>query len=127
MKRLFTLALFIGVGVFSAVASEKNDSTANGSAVAIANEKTETAAKGDITSLKNAVIVAKGSAGDVNNDGQLDVADIAELYAYLYNDDGPVNPAKWNETAANVNGKGVINNSDLTALINYVLTGTKPE
>lgn len=127
MKRLFTLALFIGVGVFSAIASEKNDSTANGSAVAIANEKTETAAKGDITSLKKSISVTKGSAGDVNNDGQLDVADIAELYSYLNTDDGPVNPAQWNETAANVDGNKKINNNDLTALVNYVLTGTKPE
>ena len=57
--------------------------------------------------------------GDVNNDGEVDVADVTALIGYILGDDTDIILE-----AANCDGKDDIDVGDVTALINFILSGT---
>ena len=57
--------------------------------------------------------------GDVNNDGDVTIADVTYLINYLLTAEGELD-----ERAADLNGDGEVTISDVTALINYLLNGT---
>ena len=57
--------------------------------------------------------------GDVNNDGDISIADITQLIDYVLVGD----PTGVNLDAADYDSDGVIGVSDVTALIDFVLTG----
>ena len=55
--------------------------------------------------------------GDVNNDGEVNIADVTTLVDYLLN-----NSIEINMEAANMNGDDEVNIADVTAIIDYLLT-----
>ena len=57
--------------------------------------------------------------GDVNNDGEVDVADVTALIGYILGDDTDIILE-----AANCDGKDDIDVGDVTSLINFILSGT---
>ena len=57
--------------------------------------------------------------GDVNNDGEIDVADVTALIGYILGSDEPIILE-----AANCDGKDAIDVGDVTALISYILSGS---
>jgi len=63
-----------------------------------------------------------GIRGDFNNDGQLNVADLTALVAYLFQNGAP--PDCFEE--GDVNGDGAINIADLTYLVAYLFQGGPP-
>jgi hypothetical protein len=58
--------------------------------------------------------------GDVNNDGQVNIADVTTLIDYLLYPDATV----INVDASKINSDDDINIADVTALIDYLLSGT---
>ena len=57
--------------------------------------------------------------GDVNDDGEIDVADVTAIIGYILGSDDEIILE-----AANCDGKEDIDVGDVTALINFILTGT---
>ena len=57
--------------------------------------------------------------GDVNDDGEIDVADVTAIIGYILGSDDEIILE-----AANCDGKEDIDVGDVTALINCILTGT---
>lgn len=55
--------------------------------------------------------------GDVNDDGKVDIADLAAVIAHMLNQ--PVE--KFNEEAADIDGNGTIDLTDVEAIINLIL------
>ena len=58
--------------------------------------------------------------GDVNNDGEITIADVTTLINYLLSGDASI----VNVDAANCNEDGEVSIADVTALINFLLSGT---
>lgn len=56
--------------------------------------------------------------GDVNNDGNVDIADVTAMIGYVLRNEIPAN--------GDLNGDGDVNIGDVTTLINYVLKGNAP-
>jgi len=65
------------------------------------------------------VTVIANEAGDVNCDGQVDIADVTTLIDHVLGG----NPSPFDREVADVTGEGVIDIADVTALIDLVLTG----
>lgn len=59
--------------------------------------------------------------GDVNGDGEVDVADVTILISMILNNSAEINDVN------NVNGDDAIDVADVTALISYILTSAWPE
>jgi hypothetical protein len=57
--------------------------------------------------------------GDVNDDGEIDVADVTAIIGYILGNDDEIILE-----AANCDGQEDIDVGDVTALINFILTGT---
>ena len=57
--------------------------------------------------------------GDVNGDGNLDVADVTLLISYILGE----NPNPFHLELANIINDGVIDVTDVSALINMILSG----
>ncbi len=65
-------------------------------------------------------IYKKVIKGDVNNDGNVTIADVTALVNIILGKDDEV-PYKYNHEAANVNGDDNITIADVTALVNIIL------
>ena len=58
--------------------------------------------------------------GDVNNDGQITIADVTALVNIIQGKDN-TEPYQYNHNAADVDGKNGITKEDVTALVNMIL------
>ena len=54
----------------------------------------------------------------MNNDGNVDIADVTAMIGYVLRNEIPAN--------GDMNGDGDVNIGDVTTLINYVLKGNAP-
>ncbi len=61
--------------------------------------------------------------GDANNDGKVNVTDIATVVSYIMEN----NPAKFVFELADVYSDRVINVTDITAIVNIILNGSAPQ
>ena len=99
----------------SAVVTKTMEQTENGYRIAIS------AVSGDLQTATAYIInvtAPAGMKGDVDGDGNINIADVTALIDYL------LAGTEVNEYNADVDGDGNINIADVTALIDYLLTGS---
>ncbi len=63
---------------------------------------------------------AGGINGDVNNDGEVNIADVTALIDYLLNSES----SNINNDTADINKDGEVSIADVTELIDYLLSGS---
>lgn len=61
--------------------------------------------------------------GDVNLDGKVSVSDIVSLVAHL----NGKNTLVYNKQTADADGNGIVNQEDVTLLLQWILSGTQGE
>ena len=101
----------------SAVVTKTMEQIDNGYRIAIC------AVAGDLQTATAYIInvtAPAGMKGDVDGDGNINIADVTALIDYL------LAGGNVNEFNADVDGDGSINIADVTALIDYLLTGNYP-
>ena len=80
-------------------------------------------ATGDYFAVDNVAITqSDAERGDVNDDGQVNIADVTALIDYLLSGNGSM----VNQNGADANQDGSINIADVTSLIDYLLSTTWP-
>ena len=86
------------------------------------NEGTTTIALSEVQDMyfSNEAGGASFIRGDVNNDGNVSIADVTALINYLLSNDA----TGISVEAANCNQDATVSIADVTALINYLLSGT---
>jgi subtilisin family serine protease len=103
------------------------DDAAEGESFSISFDEAETAASNadgqlvDISDLTSGDVSVKdggpdGQVGDVNEDGNLDIADATLLQQFVVGE----NPDNFNEELADVNGDGEINTQDIIAHLDII-------
>ncbi|MFH1687246.1 MAG: S8 family serine peptidase [bacterium] len=72
--------------------------------------------------IAGSITVLGTTRGDVNGDGEIDIADLVYLVNYMFNS----GPAPVTPEAGNIDGMGNIDIADLVYLVNYMFNGGPP-